>query len=283
MLSLSALGALPAEEARALEAHLATCAECLEEMREWGETAAALAYSAGLAEPSAGLRARILESVSERAQSQSTKTNARNVASESPDTTTSNVITLPPSSRRAWSPAVKYGALAASIAFAALLFSLFALWNRNNAMKEEIARLSSRLNEIQGELARERQSKEMIVIRARQDMDMLASSDFVTLKGTDVARGARAMLAYDSNTGRAMLVAYDLPPAPAGKAYQLWFIAGNKPLPGGVFTPDANGRAELRDQVPAEGRDAKLFAVTLEPSNGVSAPTGDKYLLGAAS
>jgi anti-sigma-K factor RskA len=281
MLAVHALGAHEAEEARSLEAHLATCDECQQEMLEWNETAAALAYSAGLAEPSAQLRARILEGA--RAQPQSAGTKGRDTASEDSTAATSNVIALPSASRRAWSPALKFGALAASIAFAALLVMLFVLWNRNNAMKMEIARLTSRLNETQGELARERQSKEMIATRARQDMEMLTSSNVITLKGTDVAQGAHATLAYDSNTGRAMLVAQGLPPAPAGKAYQLWFIKGDKPLPGGVFTPDVNGRAEMRDQAPAEGRDANVFAVTLEPSTGVGAPTGDKYLLGARS
>jgi anti-sigma-K factor RskA len=80
-----------------------------------------------------------------------------------------------------------------------------------------------------------------------------------------------------------VLLADNLPPAPAGKAYQLWFIVGDKPQPGTVFTPDATGHAEVRDQAPAAGRNATVFAVTLEPSGGVSAPTGDKYLLGAAS
>ena len=281
MLALEALGALEAEDARALEAHLATCAECRAEMDGWRETAAALAYSAGPLEPSAGLRARILRNVREtQPLPQSAKTTARDAEGQSP-TTTSNVIAL--STGRAWTPALKFGALAASVAFAALLVSLFALWNRNNALKTEVARLSTRLNETQGELARERQSKEMIATRARQDVEMLAASNLITLKGTEVAQGARAKLAYDAHTGRAMLMADGLPPAPAGKAYQLWFIAGNKPLPGGVFTPDVNGHAELRDQVPAEGRDATVFAVTLEPATGVSAPTGDKYLLGAAS
>lgn len=182
-----------------------------------------------------------------------------------------------------FSPAWKYGAIAASIAFVALLATVFVLLNRNSAMETEIARLSTRLNQIQGELARERETKELIAARAEQDIQMLTSATVTTLKGTEAAPGARARIAYDPDTGRAMLMADNLPPAPAGKAYQLWFIAGNKPLPGTVFTPDANGHAEVRDQAPAEGRDATIFAVTLEPSSGVSAPTGDKYLLGAAS
>lgn len=81
-----------------------------------------------------------------------------------------------------------------------------------------------------------------------------------------------------------MLFAYNLPPAPAGKAYQLWFIADLKhPVPGAVFNTDQQGRAVMRDQVPEAGRNASVFAVTLEPAGGVSAPTGEKYLLSPLS
>jgi anti-sigma-K factor RskA len=104
------------------------------------------------------------------------------------------------------------------------------------------------------------------------------------LSGTNVAQQASAKLAFDPQTGRAMLFAYNLPPAPAGKAYQLWYIADlAHPVPGGVFNTDARGGAVLRDQVPAAGRRASVFAVTLEPQGGTSAPTGDKYLLSPVS
>jgi hypothetical protein len=81
-----------------------------------------------------------------------------------------------------------------------------------------------------------------------------------------------------------MLTAADLPPAPAGKAYQLWFIAeGKPPMPGSVFQPDARGHAEMHENIPPEGRTAAVFAVTLEPEGGTSAPTGEMYLKGSAS
>jgi anti-sigma-K factor RskA len=106
----------------------------------------------------------------------------------------------------------------------------------------------------------------------------------MTLAGTEMATRARAKFVYDRKTGKAMLMADDLPPAPAGKAYQLWFIAdGKPPMPGHVFNTNAAGHAEMRDQMPEEAMGATVFAVTLEPSNGVNAPTGPKYLLGAAS
>jgi anti-sigma-K factor RskA len=281
VLPLHALDALEAEEARALEAHLATCAQCRTELDEWRETAAALAYSAASVEPSAQLRARLLESVREHPQS----SNIKSVESEGlVSSTPSKVVDWRPSPRRLWSPAWKAGAIAASILSVALLIGLLLLWNRNSAMRTEIARLSSRVNKLQGELQRERESKELIATRARQDLEtILNASTVATLKGTEVAPQAHARLAYDPHTGRAVLLADNLPPAPVGFAYQLWFIAGDKPLPGTVFTPDAGGHAEVRDQAPAAGRNATVFAVTLEPSGGVSTPTGDKYLLGAAS
>jgi len=101
----------------------------------------------------------------------------------------------------------------------------------------------------------------------------------VELSGTPEATSATAKLTYD-NTGRALLVTNGLPRAPAGKEYQLWFIVGGKPLPGKTFNPDNTGRGTSTDQVPDAARNAAVFAVTLEPAGGVSAPTGAIYLRG---
>jgi anti-sigma-K factor RskA len=97
------------------------------------------------------------------------------------------------------------------------------------------------------------------------------------LNGTQVMPGAHAMIAYDKN-GNAVLMAKGLPPPPAGKVYQLWFIAGGKPMPGRVFTTDAAGAGTLNDQIPAEALSAAVFAITLEPKDGMPSPTGPIYL-----
>jgi anti-sigma-K factor RskA len=125
--------------------------------------------------------------------------------------------------------------------------------------------LSTRLQSIENELAAERDLA-----------SFLASADTATivLAGTDEAPKARLKLAYDRHTGRAILFGYDLPPPPDGKTYQVWFIAGGKPVPGRIFSPDATGRGIWNDQVPPDGREASIFAVTLEPAGGVAAPTG---------
>jgi hypothetical protein len=167
------------------------------------------------------------------------------------------------------------GSLAASLAVAALLVTLALAWQRNNSLQTDLARLSETVNQTQQELA-----------LTRADRDLLAAPEAhnATLAGTKVAERARARLTFDARTGRAMLMAAGLPPAPAGKAYQLWFIAeGKPPMPGSVFQPDARGQAEMHEVIPPEGRAASVFAVTLEPAGGVSAPTGEMYLKSSAS
>ncbi|MET0152320.1 MAG: anti-sigma factor [Candidatus Binatia bacterium] len=100
----------------------------------------------------------------------------------------------------------------------------------------------------------------------------------IVLAGTEVAPKARLKLSYDRSSGRAVLFGYDLPPPEAGRAYQLWFIAGGTPRPGRVFAPDATGRGSWNENVPPEGRDASVFAVTLEPASGVAVPSGPMIL-----
>jgi len=290
MLALDALDALDEAEWRALSAHLAECAECRAEVEEMRATVAALAYSVTPVAPPEALRATILERIKRQKQITREKApaggreevvitdnggGARLSAGEQ-----SNIVPIQAARRGRWkaftgSSALTFGALAASvIVVIALGITLILYTQRNDELRTRIARLSNELQQTREDLARVRGDEELMAEPGAYN---------ATLKGTNVAPGARAILAYDPRTGQAVLYVHDLPPPPAGKAYQLWFIANGKPLPGKVFTPDKAGRARLRDQIPVEGRGASLFAVTLEPQSGASAPTGDKFLLGAIS
>jgi anti-sigma-K factor RskA len=80
-----------------------------------------------------------------------------------------------------------------------------------------------------------------------------------------------------------MLVASNLPSLPQGKAYQLWFIVGNKaPMPGKTFAPNSTGQGVIKEQMPREALNSPVFAVTVEPAGGVAAPTGPIYLSSSA-
>ena len=64
-----------------------------------------------------------------------------------------------------------------------------------------------------------------------------------------------------------------------GKAYQLWFIVGNKPpIPGKTFVPNKSGNVVVKEEMPKEAVDANVFAITVEPEGGSSAPTSPIYL-----
>lgn len=283
LIALDALDALDREdERRMLAAHLADCDDCRAELNALRRAAASLAYAAPPVAPAPQLRAQILTRIKSLPQDEVKDARSRASSGNGAATTASNVIAQDEFARRREAREVKvsrrlflFGTLAASLAVAALLLSLLMLWQRNNRLQNEIARLSADASQTAQELA-----------RTRADRDLLAAPEAhtATLAGTNLAARARARLTFDERTGRAMLMAADLPPAPAGKAYQLWFIAAGKPpMPGSVFQTDASGHAEMHDIVPPEGRRAAIYAVTLEPASGVTAPTGEMYLKSSAS
>lgn len=276
MTAAHALDALELAEARGLEKHLQTCDECRREFVAWKETATTLAYAAETTAPPAKLRSRILQQARSMARAEQEPGN------ESLESTTikdrgrsSNVIPLRESTRRQWSFVQAFGAIAALLIIVSLAAASIVLWKRNRAMENEMAELSRRVKESQQEIARLSEEKGLYTA---------PDARIASLKGTEMAKDAHAMLAYNHATGRAMLVANGLPPAPAGMAYQLWFIKqGKPPMPGGVFATDAAGHAEMMDMIPSEGRGDSVYAVTLERAGGVSAPEGKMYLQSDAS
>jgi len=289
LLTADALGALDAIERRELEAHLASCAECRAEADVWREVAATLAYAAPSVAPPAALRERLFEQIKtqppiSRAEAV-TKTEADSENSALPKPT--NVVALDAEREKrrggvlVGKPLLLVGSLAASIAIAALAITLAMAWAQNKELQAQLARATGNTRQTEQDLRQTEQ--ELAALRAERDLLAAPASRTVTLAGTEVAAAAQARLIYDQQTGRAVLVAANLPPVPAGKAYQLWFIADDKPLPGGLFTTDASGHAELRETIPPAGRRAQLFAITLEPQSGSPAPTSSIYLKGAVS
>ena len=303
LLAAHALDALDAATGREVEQHLPSCAECRAELEAWRETVAALAYAVTPIAPAPGTRARLLLALKAEAtkthpvaaDARSNATNGGNLrvdneADASGDSTrevstASNVVPFQTAaernaSRRESSPWLRFGALAACIALAVVAVALGTLWQRARHTNAELARVAGELRTAQSELASVRADRNLLAAAEARTATLAAAP---TNSGSSDAQRARARLTYDEATGRALLVAADLPPVPTGKAYQLWFIAEGKPLPGGVFRPDATGHAELRDEIPPAGRHAALFAVTLEPLSGSDAPTSSVIIKGASA
>ena len=269
LLAANALTALDAEDARALNTHLESCADCRSEMNDWQEAAALLALDLNPVQPSPEVRERILASV--RAEGEAGNS-ANDRVAQIASAGESKILAFERPPRNIWTSLGALGAMAAALAFVALIISLIVLWQQNRATQKELARLSTETRQAKAQLDHE-----------RAVLELLTSPDahMAKLSGTNAAPGAQAMLAYDKN-GHAMLMARGLPAAPKGMAYQLWYIKDNKKMPGKVFVPDAAGNGILEDQIPPVARDQAVFAITLEPESGVQVPTGSIYLLSAS-
>ena len=102
----------------------------------------------------------------------------------------------------------------------------------------------------------------------------------VGLAGLPPSPDASAQVVWEPVSREGFLLTARLPVAPSDKAYELWAIAGNEPVPAGLFQVDRDGRALLRLPHLPEGKTFDKFAVTLEPAGGVEKPSGPMHLLG---
>jgi len=247
-----ALGALEGDERARFEALVrARDAEALRALRQCEESLARLAAEHP-EPPPASVKAALLARVAA----------APRGAAATPGGAIS--MTRPRPRRSVWT-VVLAGALAAGIAAIAVGLTVSARYERRlEALGQQAADLRTQVQREQSLLA---------ILRD-------PATQLVALRGQATSPEARARMLWHEKGG-GLLVAAGLPPAPAGKAYQLWAIAGTRPpVSAGVFAVDAQGTASLRvPPLPGVER-VDVFAVTLEPAGGRPAPSGPMVLLG---
>ena len=247
-----ALGALDSDDRTRFEALLAAGdGEATAALRDFEGTVAGIAAET-IAVPSPTVKAALMARID--AQGRSPEAVPRRLSSVKPS----------PSGRSAWT-LVLSGAMAAGIAAIAVG------WVVSSAYDRRVTRLAQETTALKQELEHQQS-----LIALLQD----PATQVVALAGLEAAPGAWARMLWHETAG-GLLVAHGLPPAPEGKAYELWAIAGKSvPVPAGVFTVDAKGVGSLRvAPIRVEGA-VDTFAVTLEPTAGVPAPTGAMYLVG---
>ena len=99
----------------------------------------------------------------------------------------------------------------------------------------------------------------------------------VMMKGLPVSPNSMAMIYWNMQTHEVYLNIHQLPTPPEGKQYQLWALAGGKPIDAGVF--DVKDSMEVQKMKVID--DAEAFAVTLENTGGNPTPTlSAMYLMG---
>ncbi|MEO7190780.1 MAG: anti-sigma factor [Vicinamibacterales bacterium] len=261
-----ALDALPSQERRAFETHLATCADCQRELVSLQRVAAGIGASTDPMNPPAGLRARVLS----RATAQPQDLPVPNTA-------------VPVAGRPVPRVPGRYGvwlALAASIACVGLLGTYaWALRAQLTTTRELLADLSVRTEALRAQLASARQDSATLtnavnVIRSGRVIK-------VDLRGQGTAPDAAAR-ALVGQGGGLVFNADHLPPLARDRSYQLWVFAqgSSEPIGAGTFDVDASGSSTMAIGLPAGVTVVAALAVTDEPKGGSPRPTTSPLLLG---
>jgi anti-sigma-K factor RskA len=90
---------------------------------------------------------------------------------------------------------------------------------------------------------------------------------------------ASGMLFVGPSASPPLLVLRELPPLPADRAYQVWYIRDGQPISVDVLPPGASGRQVVTLPLPPDA--AQQVAVSVEPAGGSPAPTGPIVLVGS--
>lgn len=249
------LDVLPEHERRTYEAHLTTCTECTEAVREGLRLAAALAQVVEQREPPAHLRRKVLETT-RRSEPLAWKGAA------------------PP--RRGMAPALTVAA-----ALTAVALGVYAA-----TVRGDVTRLRAELEQVQARAVSA--ERELVHLReAAQSGErarvVLAATDVsqVVLRGQGAAPNAHGRALWSRSAGL-LFSASNLPALPGGRTYQLWIVTKSRPLSAGLLTVDSRGRANLVADMPQTAEPVQI-ALTNEPAGGVAAPTGEVVLAGDVS
>ncbi len=249
-----ALGALPPNEARELESHIAGCPICRREYDELRGAVDALAFSAEATPQEfagaqcARVKARVMQAVREHEG----RTGVPAAAGR--------VIDL--QARRAAPAWAAY-----AVAAAALIVAAFSTWNyvgvrsQYEADHQRLALLQARLD------AQEKavnDARAQLALEQSRLADMIAPGAvrYPVESGVVVRSGARILIALRH-----------LPKPPPGKIYQAWTLRrGAKTVsPSITFSPDPTGLALI--ELPERAADVTAVAISIEPLGGSKAPT----------
>ena len=159
--------------------------------------------------------------------------------------------------RRGWGWALAWAVPAALLLFAAVYFS-----GRERDVMAELGRARGQLRQ-----------QEISLARMNEAFAIVNGADTtVTGFGAGQPTPPKGKIFVSRSQG-VLLIASNLPPAPAGKAYEMWVIPkGGKPVAAGLFQSESDGTAMHIQRGPVEAN-ADLVAVTVEDQAGAAQPT----------
>ena len=275
-----ALGALSQHESRAFETHLDEgCPVCRSELEQFDQVVGALGAAAEPVAPPGYLRdllgARIEREASEAAPPPAL------VLPFPEKTITIQRKPAPSPFSRTLLPWVAAAALLIAFAYTFIAWrserqtmqaSLDQQENQRSKTLDENDRLKEQLRKEAG------LSTELTLINA-----VLRSPQcrLIALDGQAPAPDSAAKVYWDVQGSR-WVVSAELPPAPEGKVYQLWFVTASRKVSAGLIRPDKTGHGFAVVYFPSDVTELQAAAITLEPEGGSQQPTMPIYALGKA-
>jgi anti-sigma factor RsiW len=103
----------------------------------------------------------------------------------------------------------------------------------------------------------------------------------IALQNTSAAPSASGIVIVGADGLNGVLVVDHLPPLTSQREYQLWLMRDGARTSGAVFSVDESGYRGVRIESPESLLLYSEVEVTIEPSGGSSAPTGDPVLAGS--
>jgi anti-sigma-K factor RskA len=279
LLPLAALGQIPPDEAQMLEEHLRECGECPSELQAYREVAAAIPLADEPDAPHDRIWARLEARLAAEGHQAASPAQRQTAVTSRPSRR--------PAARSGWRIATGLAA-AAAIMLAIYAGRLATQFNQRdaadrvqiNALQSAIGRLYSDLGQSRlrmAELQRALANREGL-----QRVLLAPDASLIRLAPLPAAPNANAIVAVSQSRRAAAIEARGLPPTPAAKIYELWWITKESgPIPAGLFTTSGTGAVTAKVAPPPAGQHVLLSAVTLEPLPGVPKPTGSMYLKGA--
>jgi anti-sigma-K factor RskA len=282
LLAMSAVARLDPDEEKALSDHLRQgCDECEAERLGFQEIAAVLAL-AGLdsdgGDPTS--EERIWNRLQARLDASRSHRESR-TAAQRPAGTDRGATAMRRSAR------VVIGSWTTGIAVAAgLVIAIYAgaITHKRTSEHEQLAALTKRLLDLRADLASsdDRAASLERKLAERTGLErvlMAADLQLVRLLPDGRSPGPSAIVVVSQSSNTALIRVAGLPPTPAGKTYELWWITRESgPVAAGLFGVKAQGEVIERAELPPAGQRVTQCAVTLEPAGGVGKPTGPMYL-----
>jgi anti-sigma-K factor RskA len=169
-----------------------------------------------------------------------------------------------------WTLGWAVAACCLAIAFAAVGIKMYADLRTSNAQ----------LSELRNEL----QASDGQLLKMREIMEFLNEPQTVQATfGGSQPLPPRGRVLVNANRG-VLLIASHLPPAPAGKTYEMWVVPkGGAPRPAGLFQSDAQGNAIHLLSGPVDTAHTAAIAVSVEPGAGSSAPSTTPIIVAGLS